>query len=117
MIWSCYIKRKSKNWSLDDAILLRPRFDDGYATPSHWHDLSRIELDSSTDLAKFFNQSNQFDKYDHVQTSRDARSKMSMRSQTKILQMSLQQTHIEDNMSTINRRNNFDSETVSLVKT
>jgi hypothetical protein len=98
------------------AYLLRPRPGDGYATPSHWHGLSRIELDSSTDLAKFFSQSNQFDKHDHVQVFRDARSEMSMRPQTKILQMSLQQTHIEDDMSTISRRNSFDSEAVSLVK-
>ncbi len=97
--------------------LLRPRLEDEYATPSHWHGLSRIELDSSTDLAEFFSQSNQFDKHDHVQAFRDARSKMSMRLQTRILQMSLQQTHIEDDMSTISKRDSFDSEAVSLVET
>jgi hypothetical protein len=97
--------------------VLRPRFEDEYVTSSHWHDLSRIELNNSTNLAKFFSQSNQFDKHDHVQTFRDARSKMSMKSQTKILQMSLQQTHIEKDMSTISKRDSFDSEAISLVKT
>jgi hypothetical protein len=97
--------------------MLRSRLENEYVTSNHWHDLNRIELNSSTDLAKFFNQSNQFDKHDHVQIFRDARSKMSMRSQTRILQMSLQQAHIENDMSTISRRDSFDSEAISLVKT
>jgi hypothetical protein len=97
--------------------LLRPRPEDGYATPSHWHGLSRIELNSSADLAESFSQSNQSDKHGHVQASRDARPEMSMRPQTKILQMSLQQVHIENDMSTISRRDSFGSEAVSLVET
>jgi hypothetical protein len=31
--------------------MLRPRPEYGYATPSHWHGHSRIELDSSADFA------------------------------------------------------------------
>jgi hypothetical protein len=98
-------------------IMLRSRFKYKYVTFNHWLNHSYIELNCSTNLAMFFNQSNQFDKHDHVQIFRDAKSKMSMKSRTKILQMSLQQAHIKNDMSTINKQNSFESEAISLVKT
>ncbi len=36
---------------LREKIMLRSRLENEYVTSSHWHDLNRIELNSSTDLA------------------------------------------------------------------